>query len=41
MSTEHVDTQMRQQAFERLQQLIELHDHLTAEQLRGGFMYEG
>ena len=41
MSAENVDTQMRLQAFEHVQQLSELHDHLTAELLRRGFTFQG
>ena len=41
MSVENVDTEMRLQAFEHVQQLIELHDHLTAEVLRRGFTFQG
>ena len=41
MKSDDVDTQMRLQAFEHVQQLSELHDHLTAELLRHGFTFEG
>ena len=41
MSAENVDTQMRLQAFEHVQQLSELHDHLTAKLLRRGFTFQG
>lgn len=41
MKSEDVDTQMRLQAFEHMQRLSELHDHLTADQLGEGFTYEG
>jgi putative restriction endonuclease len=35
------DTLMRLAAFERLRQLSEVHDHLTATELKPGFMFEG
>ena len=41
MKSEAVDTRMRLQAFEHVQRLSELHDHLTAEVLRRGFTFEG
>lgn len=41
MRSEDADTRMRLQAFEHLKMLGELHDHLTAEHLRGGFVFEG
>ena len=41
MRSEDADTRMRLQAFEHLKMLEELHDHLTAEHLRGGFIFEG
>ena len=41
MKSEDVDTQMRLQAFEHVQRLSELHDHLTAVVLRRGFTFQG
>ena len=41
MQSDDLDTRMRLQAFEHVQRLSELHDHLTADQLRGGFTYQG
>ena len=41
MQSGALDTRMRLQAFEHVQRLSELHDHLTADQLRAGFTYEG
>lgn len=35
------DTRMRMAAFERVRWLSEVHDHLTAEELRPGFDFEG
>ena len=41
MRSEDADTRMRLQAFEHLKMLGELHDHMTAQHLRGGFIFEG
>ena len=41
MDFQNLDTRMRLQAFEHVQRLSELHDHLTAEALRGGFTFDG
>ena len=41
MIPEDVDTQMRLEAFAYVQRLSELHDHLTANELRCGFMFQG
>ena len=35
------DTQMRMAAFERVRELQEIHDHLTANELSPGFIFEG
>src|SRR5579863_3290124 len=35
------DTLMRMQAFEHVRRLGELHDHLTARELKPGFVFEG
>jgi len=35
------DTLMRMQAFEHVRRLSELHDHLTATELKPGFVFEG
>ena len=41
MIPEDVDTQMRLEAFAHVQMLSESHDHLTANELRRGFMFQG
>jgi putative restriction endonuclease len=35
------DTVMRLAAFERVRRLSEVHDHLTATELKPGFVFEG
>jgi putative restriction endonuclease len=35
------DTLMRMAAFEQVRRLIEIHAHLTANELKPGFMFEG
>ena len=40
MSPEDIDTRMRMAAFEQVRRLSELHDHLTAKELRPGFIFE-
>jgi len=41
MKSEDADVRMRLQAFEHVSKLGELHDHLTAENLRRGFIFDG
>ena len=41
MKSEDADVRMRLHAFEHLKMLGELHDHLAAEHLRGGCIFEG
>ena len=41
MSPENADFPMRMAAFEHVRRLSELHDHLTAKELRPGFIFEG
>jgi putative restriction endonuclease len=36
-----VDTQMRMVAFEHVRRLGEIHDHLTATELKPGFVFRG
>ena len=35
------DTLMRMAAFEQVRRLVEIHAHLTANELKPGFMFEG
>ena len=35
------DTQIRMAAFEHVRRLGEVHDHLTADELKPGFVFEG
>ncbi len=41
MATEDLDTQLRLAAFERVRRLSETHDHLTATDLKPGFVFQG
>ncbi len=41
MRAENADFPMRMAAFEHVRRLSELHDHLTANELRPGFIFEG
>jgi putative restriction endonuclease len=41
MIEDHVDTQMRMAAFEHMRRLGEIHDHLTATELKPGFVFDG
>ena len=41
MRAENADFPMRMAAFEHVRRLSELHDHLTAKELRPGFIFEG
>ena len=39
--TDDLDTPMRMAAFEHVRRLGEVHDHLTADELKSGFVFEG
>ena len=41
MNLDDLDTRMRLAAFEHLRRLSELHDHLTATELKRGFIFDG
>src|SRR5258708_6359724 len=41
MDTSNIDTLMRVAAFERVRELNEIHDHLTATELQPGFLFRG
>lgn len=41
MSFDELDTQMRMAAFEHVRRLGEVHDHLTATELKPGFLFQG
>ena len=41
MSDTDRDTLMRMAAFEHVRRLSEVYDHLTAEELKPGFVFEG
>ena len=41
ISSDELDTQMRVAAFEHVRRLNEIHDHLTANELKPGFMFDG
>ena len=41
MSDNDRDTLMRMAAFEHVRRLGEVHDHLTADELKPGFVFEG
>ena len=41
MTDDDLDTPMRMAAFEHVRRLGEVHDHLTADELKPGFVFEG
>ena len=41
MTDDDLDTPMRMEAFEHVRRLGEVHDHLTADELKPGFVFEG
>ncbi len=41
MTAQSLDTLLRLAAFERVRSLSEIHDHLTANELKPGFIYAG
>ena len=41
MSDRDRDTLMRMAAFEQVRRLSEIHDHLTTNELKPGFLFEG
>ena len=41
MTDDDLDTPMRMAAFEHVRRLGEVHDHLTAAELKPGFVFEG
>ena len=41
MTTDDLDTPMRMAAFEHVRRLGEIHDHLTATELKPGFVFQG